>query len=129
MSFSAADYAGHETAAPTIDTHTAAAANAETPSLPVTTKLVLWLRADAGVTTVPESSEVTCWADQRVGDNRKANDASCPSAEARPRRVDCDRFLAGHDLAHHDQRRIAPADLDDHADVGVEPCEGAGERT
>ena len=91
-----------------------AAAKAEPPSLPVTSKLILWLKADAGVTTAPESSEVTAWEDQRAGDHQKANDASCPTEEARPLRVD--DALDGRPVIRFDGR-------DDHLDF-VLPING-----
>jgi hypothetical protein len=78
------------------------AARGEDPLLPVTGGLVLWLKADAGVTTAPDSGEVTLWADQLAGDNREANHAAAPSEEARPLRID--KALGGKPVIRFDGR-------------------------
>ncbi len=54
--------------------------------------LALWLRADAGVATAPDTDRVTRWADQAatgsgIGD-KTSQDAVAPSDDARPRLVE-----------------------------------------
>jgi len=91
---------------------------AQEPSLSVTTGLMLWLKADAGVTTATDTHEVTIWADQLAGDNEEANDASCATEAARPLRIDLG--LNGRPVIRFDGR-------DDHLDFnlpinGLEQC-------
>jgi len=69
-----------------------AGASAGEPALPAVARgLALWLRADAGVATAPDTDQVTRWADQAatgsgIGD-KTSQDAVAPSDDARPRLV------------------------------------------
>ncbi len=58
------------------------AATAQAVVLPVVDDLVLWLRADAGVT--PDGGKVSQWDDQLIGDNTYANNAVQAIGSNRP---------------------------------------------
>ena len=70
-----------------------AGASAGEPARPAVVRgLALWLRADAGVATAPDTDRVTRWADQAatgsgIGD-KASQDASAVSEAARPRLVE-----------------------------------------